>query len=164
MKLFCGQVHVGAAGRATEILCELEPTDKPDVSATVAAWFLQCPGQSPAWQHYHLAIIHLRPIPGVKPATIKRQGATHEVMLAAMDPDRVPQPDDIRTWRWLEPLNFVGQLELPSDDDAKVVLEILARGVADGFLWAEPPLSGQREPWESQLRQLEAHAAGKHDH
>ena len=162
MKLKSGQVHVGAAGRATEILHTLESSDKADVSATLGAWFLQCPGQSPAWQHYHLSIIHLRPIDGVKPAVIKREGATHEIMLAALDPKDNPVPDDICSWHWLSPLNFVGQLELPSDENAKTVLEILAHAVADGFLWAEPLLSGQKEPWESQLRQLEAHAKGKH--
>jgi hypothetical protein len=164
MKLKSGQVYVGGAGRATEILHTLEPSDPPDVSATLGAWFLQCPGQSPAWQHYHLSVIHLRPILGVKPATINRQGATHEVMLAALDPKYNPLPDDMGTWHWLLPLNFVGQLELPSDENAKTVLDILARAVADGFLWAEPPLSLQREPWESQLRHLEEHAKGKHAH
>jgi hypothetical protein len=83
-------------------------------------------------------------------------------MLLALDPKHNPVPDDIRTWHWLTPTNFTGQLELPSDEEAKTVLEVLARGVANGFLWAEPPLSGQREPWESQLRQLEAHAKGEH--
>ena len=164
MKLKSGAVHVGAAGRATEILHEFEPSDPLDIRATIGAWFLQCPGQSPAWQHYHLAIVHLRPIDGVKPAVINRPGATHEVMLFALDPAKHPVPDDLNTWSWLSPVNFVGQLELPSDESAKNVLEILARAVADGYLWAEPPLSLQREPWESQLRELEDHAKGKHSH
>jgi hypothetical protein len=162
MKLRAGNVEVGIAGRATEILAELEPSDPPDISATLGMWFLDCPGQSPAWRHYHLAIIHLRPIDGVKPAHISRQGATHEVMLFALDPAKNPVPDNVETWSWLRPTNFIGQLELPSDEDAKRVVGILARAVVGGILWAEPPLSGQREPWESQLRQLEAHAAGKH--
>lgn len=83
-------------------------------------------------------------------------------MLFALDSGKSPVPDDMSTWSYLRPINFCGQLELPSDAEAKTVTEILARAVADGLLWAEPPLSGQREPWESQLRQLEAHAKGKH--
>lgn len=162
MKTRTGQVVVGAAGNGTEILLEWEPGDKPDVSATVAMWFLDCPGQSPAWRHYNLTIIHLRPIPGVKPAHISRPGASHEVMLVALDPDKHPVAHDAATWGFLRPLNYVGQLHVRSDDEAKEVLDTLAHGVAHGTLWAEPPLSGQKEPWESQLRLLENHAAGKH--
>ena len=105
-----GNSFTGYAGKATEILFELEPGDKRDVQGTVAMWFLDCPGQSPAWRHYHLAIIHLRPIEGVKPAVITEEGATHEVILAAMDPAKNPSPTDIETWSHLRPLNFVGQL------------------------------------------------------
>lgn len=164
MKVQAGEIFVSAAGRATEVLATLEPDDPPDWQRTVAGWFLQCPGQSPAWQHYGLAIMHLRPIEGVKPAIIIRLGATHEVMLVAYDPEQRPNPEDPRTWSPLRPFNFVGQLTLPSDGEAKKIIGILAKAVADGFLWAEPPLSGQSEPWESQLRQLEDHAAGKHHH
>jgi hypothetical protein len=164
MNLRTGEIHVGAAGRTTEILFSLEPSDPPDISGTVAMWFLDCPGQSPAWRHYHLGIVHLRPIEGVKPAVISREGATHEIILAALDPKSNPQPDDINTWSWLRPINYVGQLALPSDEDAKTILALLAKATANGMLWAEPPLSGQKEPWESQVRQLEAHAAGKHHH
>lgn len=162
MKVKLGRIYVGAAGRATEVVHELEDSDPRATAATLGQWFLQCPGQSPVWQHYLLSVIHLRPIPWVIPAVVIRKGATHEVMLVALDPKKNPVPEDFRTWTWLSPVNFLGQIELPSDEDARKVLETLAHAVADGILWAEPPLSGQREPWETQLRHLEAHAAGKH--
>jgi hypothetical protein len=164
MKYRIGQTKVGAAGTATEVLHELEASDKPDFQGTVKLWFLHCPGQSPAWRHYHLAIIHLRPIEGVKPAVISRPGATHEVILVALDPKGNPVADNPESWQFLHPVNFVGQLTLPSDEAAKMVIDVLARATAEGILWAEPPLSGQEEPWQSQLRHLEAHAAGKHTH
>lgn len=162
MKLREGEIKVGAVGRATEILSELEPSDRPDLQGSVGIWFLDCPGQSPAWRHYLLSIAHLRPIEGVKPARIFREGATHEVMLLALDPEANPAPCDEGSWKWLSPTNYAGQIILPSDRDARRVIGILARATADGLLWAEPPLSGQKEPWESQLRQLEDHAAGRH--
>jgi hypothetical protein len=162
MKIRTGWDVVGAAGRATEIVIELEESDPPDVAGTVAAYFFDCPGQSPAWRHYHMSVIHLRPIPGVKPATVERAGATHEVMLFALDPAKRPAPDDMSTWSYLRPTNFVGQLRLEDDDEARTVARLLARAIAEGALWAEPPLSGQREPWESQLRRLEEHSAGEH--
>lgn len=157
-----GKVHVGAAGRATELLFALEPGDRPDWNATVAMWFLDCPGQSPAWRHYGLSIIHLREIKGVGPAHITREGATHEVILTALDPEKNPAPTGRETWSWLRPINFCGQLRLPSDEQAREVIEYLAKGTADGYLWAEPPLSGQVEPWQGQLRLLEEHVAGRH--
>jgi hypothetical protein len=161
-KLTTGKEFVGAAGRVTEIIPTLEPGDKAHFQATVAMWFLDCPGQSSGWRHYHLAIIHLRPIEGVKPAIIRSPGATHEVMLLALDPKPSPSPTNAKSWQYLSPYNYIGQLALPSDEEAKRGLEAMARGVADGHLWAEPPLSLQREPWDSQLRLWEAHAAGKH--
>lgn len=161
-KLETGKEFVGVAGRATEIIYTPEAGDKPDFRATVAMWFLDCPGQSSAWQHYHLVVIHLRPIEGVKPAYILREGATHEVMLFALDPKRKPSPTKVESWRYLSPYNYMGQLRLPSDEEAKRGLEAMARGVAAGRLWAEPPLSLQREPWDTQLKLWEAHAAGKH--
>ena len=160
MKLRTGKIYVGAAGRATEILFE-GPYERPDVEATLAMWFFDCPGQSPAWRHYHLSIVHLRTMEGVKPAVITRKGATHQVILVAFDPKENPVPDDMETWCFLRPVNFIGQLTLPSDEHAKKALEVLAKAVAEGMLWAEPPLSLQTEPWESQLRHLEAHAAGQ---
>jgi len=107
-------------------------------------------------------MIHLRPIEGVKPPIIRRQGATHEVMLYALDPKPNPVPEDLNTWHFLRPVNYVGQMTLPSDQAAVDCLYHLARGVADGLIWAEPPLSGRTQEWDHQLRQLEDHAAGKH--
>lgn len=56
MKSSSGEILVGAAGRATELILTIEDSDPPDCGGTVAGWFLQCPGQSPAWQHYGLSI------------------------------------------------------------------------------------------------------------
>ena len=162
MKITNSEWIVGAAGRATECTITMEPADSPDLGGTVACWFLDCPNQSPAWRHYLLSVIHLRHIDGVRPAVITRAGATHEIILTALDPAEDPVPDNLDSWRHLRPLNFVGQLTLPSDDEARIAADVLAKAVIHGLLWAEPPLSGQVEPWQSQLRQLEAHAAGKH--
>jgi hypothetical protein len=158
-KLTTGKEFVGVAGRATEIVHTLEAGDRPDFGATLAMWFLDCPMQATAWRHYNLAIIHLRPIEGVKPAIIRSPGATHEVMLFALNPKLNPSPTNAKSWQYLSPYNFLGQLKLPSDEEAKRGLEAMARDVANGRLWAEPPLSMQREPWETVLRLWEAGAA-----
>lgn len=160
MRVIIGDVLQGQFGTATEVRVEDPPT--VDQTATLVSWFLHCPGQSPAWSHYLLTIIHLRPIEGVRPARISVPHATHEVMLFALDPTS-PGPSvlDPETWRPLTPYNTAEQLELPDDDEAILLLRLAAQSVVDGVLPAEPLLSGAREPWRTVLIKTAAHARGE---
>lgn len=159
MRMTEGKTLRGPAGTAIE----LHPVelDRPDQAATLATWWLECPGQSPAWSHYVLSIIHLRPIPGVKPAHVRVPGATHEVMLLALDPAKEPRPDDTATWSFLRPHNLMEQVQLPGDTEAVEMLELCIPLVLDGRLWAEAPLAGQVEPWRTVLIKTAAHARGE---
>ena len=100
-KATLGERLSGPAGFATEIIF----TNPPESSATVVSWFLDCPGQSPAWRHFRLSIVHLRPSVALKPAHVMFPGATHEVTLFALDPERNPKPEDPRSWLRLSPIN-----------------------------------------------------------
>lgn len=155
------EVRTGAAGTAQRVRFERGAGDPIAWSATLDSWFLTCPGQSVAWDKYALHIIHLRPIPGSPPAHVRVPGATHEVMLLALDPYRQPRPDSPATWRPLQPINLQEQIELPSDTDAVELLSECADAVVDGRLWAEAPLAGQVEPWRSTLIQTSAHIRGE---
>lgn len=161
MNLTTGTEHRGPCGVATQVLATLEPADPPDLQGTVGTWFLDCPGQSPAWRHYVLACIHLRPIEGVKPAVIRVPRATHEVFLYALDRDADPTPTDATSWRRLTPINVMEQIELPDDGAAAHLLERCAQAVVAGVLPAEPPLAGAREPWLSVLLKTAAHQRGE---
>lgn len=161
MKCTEGRTLVGPAGGAMEVLYEWAEGDPPDVQGTVAVWYLHCPGQSPAWDRYILAVVHLRPIPGVRPAVVNVPHATHEVLVHALDPQRMPTALDPATWAPLRPLNVVEQLQLPDDDAAREVAALAARAVVDGVLPAEPPLSGQVEPWRTALLKTAAHLRGE---
>lgn len=160
-----GRELTGPAGYAFEIIVD-EPLT-PDQSATVACWFLRCPGQSPLWDCYTLSAIHLRDIPGVRPAIVRVPHATHEIMLLALEPENqkwslpAPHPNDQETWRFLRPINLSEQLQLPSDEAAVDLLHKCAEGVLAGVLWAEPPLSGQVEPWRTSLLKSAAHLRGE---
>lgn len=147
-----GRKIVGVSGQAMQVLFEREPTDKPDIAGTVAMWFVECPNQSPAWRHYHVALIHLRPIEGVKPAYIRRPGATHEIVIAALDPSKWPTANNAESWSFLTPLNLEEQIKMPDDATAEHLLEHAIEQMIAGHLWAEPPLSHQVEPWRSWLR------------
>ena len=152
MEIKLGTVRFGVAGKAQQLLVELEDSDPKDFQAALGNWFIEAPNQSPAWRHYMLSLIHLRSIEGVPPAHIRVPGATHEFMMMAMDPDPAPDPLNPKTWSYLRPVNLEQQVVLPSDEAAIKLLARSAQCVAEGVLWAEPPLSGQVEPWQSFLR------------
>lgn len=77
--------------------------------ASVAVFRLECPGQSPAWSSYMLAVYHLRPVEGLRAPTITEESATHELLLVALDPDRSAGPPP---WPWMTPINAVVQVDL----------------------------------------------------
>lgn len=152
----------GACGTATRLEYALEAHDPPDARGTVTAWWLDCPGQSPFWHVYLLSVVHLRPLDGVRPAVIGVPGATHELVVVALDP-REPTPlmTDPTTWKYLTPVNVAEQLELPDDDAARYAAYLAAWGVVEGVLPAEPPHTGQREPWRTSLVKTAAHLRGE---
>jgi hypothetical protein len=160
VKLSKGLVLIGADGSATDVVMTGKPPT-PDQAATLRTFFLDCPGQSPAWQHYLLSIIHLRPIEGVREAVIRFPGATHEVLIVALDPSKKPTATKRRSWSFLWPTNLEQQVQLDNDDQAHALLLDCARAVVDGRLWAEPPLSGQVEPWRTVLIKTAAHYRGE---
>lgn len=159
MRAHSDRVLAGAFGEAIETI--VDEHDVPDTTATVASWFLDCPGQSPAWRHYALSIVHLRPIEGVRSATVTVPQATHEVLLVAMNPKVDVRPDDPMTWQFLTPVNVCEQVQLPDDKAAADLLELAARSVVDGILPAEPMLAASREPWRTVLIKTAAHLRGE---
>lgn len=157
-----GRILTGAFGTATEVLFH---SAEPDHQAHIGTWLLDCPGQSPAWSHYALMCVHLRPLAGEsKSAHIRFPGATHEILLLALNPETNPSPsadDPPGSWDFLRPINLCEQVQLPGDAAAAELLAEAAQAVVDGILWAEPPLSGQKEPWRTCLIKSAAHARGE---
>lgn len=139
----------GPAGDAVRVLNE---PGHPSSRTTIATWWLDCPGQSPGWSSYVLSMVHLRDDPEFPPVHFLVPGATHELILCAVEPKS--QIFDQRSWVMLHPFNFIAQVILPSDDTAERLAAAAVGLVLDGVLWAEPPLSGQREPWVSVLEML----------
>lgn len=159
MKAHWGTRVEGRCGTATELV--VDEHDRVDTTATVAAWVLDCPRQSPAWRYYTLAVIHLRPIEGEsRPANIRIPHATHEVLLIALANEEPPEPD-ANTWQHLRPINLMEQVQLPDDEAAVELCRLVVEAVLAGTLWAEPPLSGQVEPWRTVLVKTSAHLRGE---
>lgn len=131
---------------------------------TLSTYFIEAGGQNPFWHCYTLHILTLADHPKLPPAHKQFPSATHEIILAALDPTAHPWPGSIRSWKMLHPLNLVEQVELPSDEAARELLRSCAAGVVQGHLWAEPGLSGAVEPWRTVLVRSAAHLRGEvHD-
>jgi|SRR5690348_13289293 hypothetical protein len=141
----------GAAGAGAELLITCDERSCPDVTANLGNWFLTCPRQA-LWDSYVLSLIHLRAIAGARAPVITVPGATHELMLLALDPECRPVAMNVDTWRYLRPFNVVEQFSVKTDEDALDLLADAARAVLNGELWAEPPLSNQVEPWRQWVR------------
>jgi hypothetical protein len=155
----------GPAGIAQElVLPPLTGWENPAWAATLALWFLKIPGQSPAWSRYVLSVVHLRPIEGAPAVEYEFPKATHQVFLSALDMGPRPRANDSSTWHMLMPVNVSEQIELSGDSDAVRLAELCVKAVLAGMLWAEPPFSGQKEPWHTSLIRTSAHMRGEEHH
>lgn len=139
----------GPAGRAWRIPNARE-------GAQVGGWFLLAPGSHPFWPWKVLTGVHLRGEIDGQPAHIQFPGATHEVLLLALDPDHAPPDVDVNRFaHWLTPPDLVHQLILPNDDALVELLELCAHAVVEGIL---VPDSDYRRAWASSLDQSAEHA------
>lgn len=107
---------------------------------SVCLWIVFAPWANMAWSYYTISAIHLRSVEGLPPAKINLAGATHEVVVAAMDPRVAPSLTGSPR-SWLSPLNFMGQWvvnERPNpvdlDRTAAARIEEIVREILDGRL------------------------------
>lgn len=126
----------GRGGTAWRLrLAPLGDRARPDWDATVDAFILRVPEAHPFWDHWLVSLIHLRPIAGVKPATIRLTGATHELLIMALDPEcALPGLDVDASFhpRWLSPIDVVEQFQATDDAVAAQIFELAVRVIVDG--------------------------------
>lgn len=132
---------IGPRGRYWEIPLDIARKTfgvaNPDDS-TICCLCVEAPYANMMWHSYMLNIIHLRPLPGEgrKPPVIHLPGATHEILVAALDPE-TPRRKFIEgkaQSKYLSPINFIGQMILSSDAEAADILHKTARDVVDATL------------------------------
>lgn len=131
--------RVGAHGRAWRI--PMAPPDqrgRPEFAATVDGWLLYRPGAHPLWECWMVAVIHLRLIDGALPAHIKKAGATHELMIAALNPDReLPDLEAVgrgeASFAFLTPIDVAEQFAVLDDAQAAQLCEMAIRVCVDGL-------------------------------
>jgi hypothetical protein len=97
---------------AAWLLDEEALAQKHGPSAVVRAWIFFAPWAHPLWSYYTIGGLHLRPQPPLPPPKIAIAGATHEVYVAAMNPEEIPDLF-LDSRQLLHPFNFVAQWKVP---------------------------------------------------
>lgn len=104
----------------------------PRASVTLPCWIASAAYAHPFWAHYAIMCVALRDVPGVPKAKINLEGATHEIMVFALNPDHKPAVDDLP--HALQPGNFVGQFIEADDSAAAARVQQAVQDVIDGTL------------------------------
>lgn len=119
-----------------------QPLDARAEAAALPNWIVHAPAAHPLWSHYLIGCIPLRDLPGLPPAFIHLDGATHEVIVYAMDPEHQPEIDGVPYL--LTPVNFVGQFIADSDEAAAQRVQAAVQEIVDGVL---SPDTDARSEW-----------------
>jgi hypothetical protein len=137
---------------------------KRDWDGTLGIFLVHAPKAHPLWDHYALTMIHLRDIEGVKPPMIRVPGATHEFMIASLNPEQpLPSTRWHEGWHanWLTPIDVIEQFKASSDAVADRVLELAVEIIVDG---RASPDQDWRPWWKQSIANTAAHyQAGTHD-
>lgn len=145
--------------------------DGPDWAETVCSWLLTAPWAHPLWSQYNLAVVRLRDgIPGFAPPKRQFPGATHELLVVALNPEHGPQ--DVKRMQeyaaagggmpCLTPVNIAHQLE-GTDEEAAELAEFAAAAVAHAALCPETADAPEqvRADWKASLVKTLAHIRGE---
>lgn len=127
-----------------------EREDFLDQQAALGAWLVYAPGVC-VNSYWIVAAIALRDIAGMPPARRQYDGATHEIMFAALDtdPEDAPDPDGALGEPVL-PLDLAYQFDDASDAQAAEVLDKCVHAIMTGTI---APDSDFRRDW---ARRIEA--------
>jgi hypothetical protein len=123
---------------------------------TLATYLLESKHFHPHWSRRLLSVIHLRPVPGVQEPVIRVPGATHEIMIASLDPefyaDHATLPP-ASGFRILSPLDVAEQFIVPADQFAMRLLRIGVEACCTGI---SSPDSDHRYSWHMAIRETAA--------
>lgn len=126
-------LHGKAWKRDTTAVWERRGRQGPDPSLAVADWIVEAVYAHPLWHSYHLICYALRPHPSVQGETkIYLEGATHEMVLYALDPQKPRALNDVM--HWLSPCNFAAQIKAHTDAEAMLRIYAAVEDIVAGRL------------------------------
>lgn len=129
----------GAFGAAWQLpVAPLGQRRRADLGATIAGWLLNAPQAHPLWTYYLVSVIHLHAIAGVKPPFIRTPGATHELIIASLNPEqRLPDLAAVgrgeASFAFLTPIDVMEQFTVTDDAMAYRLCELAVRSCVDGI-------------------------------
>ena len=124
----------GPCGRAEELAV---PSNR--APATLLWWLITAPLYHPLWSQYVLSVVTLGDQPGLEPATLHFPGATHELLVMALNPGEPPRPHTAEALQqgkglnYLLPVNVAHQFTA-TDNEMRHLAELACTGVVNGVL------------------------------
>lgn len=135
-----GGPYRGPFGEAVRL--GLNP-DLPGASTTVTWWLLTGPWH-PAWSQFVISVVSLADVDGVPPAKLHFPGATHELLVAALNPgsgvvatrhapETLAQGGLRAVGGWLDPVDVVHQFTA-TDEEMVALADLCAQACVHGPL------------------------------
>jgi hypothetical protein len=162
-------LHVGPRGQARSL--DINPA--LDGAGTTVCWWLLTGPWHPLWPQFVLSVVSLRDVEGVPPAKLHFPGATHELLVLALNPDDGPTAT-VHTAQTLEQGGFRavgGHLEpadvvhqfTATDEEMLQLADLLCRACVDGHLTpsTDDARDRLREAWLSTCVKTLAHMRGE---
>ena len=118
---------------------------------SVQRWIIKAPWMHMCWEYHYVGLIHLRDVEGHEPANIQFQGATHELIVLAMNPDAEPSFSEPQ---FLTPISIAQQFVAENDAEALEKIEFLLNPIAEGRLSVD---SDFRSTWQHMLLDHDIH-------
>jgi len=87
--------------------------------SVIVCRFVECRWAHQFWANYVISTVHLRDLPGKEQVVLHLPGATHEIMVSALSPDKVPDFKNPFSGHMLPP-NFIGQFICKDDLEASI--------------------------------------------
>lgn len=105
---------------------------RPD--AGVEVWLVKAPWAHPWWHSYVIMLFHLRPMAGVDNPKLYVAGATHEIIIFALDNDQPVALDKPWAKAMLHPCNFAAQFIAAGDTAAALKVQECVQNIVLGIL------------------------------
>lgn len=141
------------------------PTSAP---AALTWWLITAPAYHPAWSQYVLCVVTLEEGDDLPPPKLQFPGATHELIVFAVDPGNPPRRYTVEEVNAgtipgrLLPINIAHPFTA-TDEEMTELAELACRGVVDGLLnpeTADAP-TRIRENWLAACVKTLAHMRGE---
>lgn len=160
-------LHIGPRGRAQQLDIR---TALRGAECTVTWWLLEGPWH-PVWPQFVLSVVHLRPMPGWPAPNLHFDGATHELLVVALNPGDPPAQHKAATLTeggfravggYLKPVDVVHQFTA-TDSEMVELAELCARACVDGLLTpsTDDARTTLRETWLTSCVRTLAHIRGE---